>query len=70
MEENSRHFFIGNSILSPEWIAKVKTGGPYLILAEGVFMYLTETDVKELFTEFKVSWISQKLYVKLLTVTG
>jgi len=48
MEENSRHFFIGNSILSPEWIAKVKTGGPYLILAEGVFMYLTETDVKEL----------------------
>jgi len=48
MEENSRHFFIGNSILSPDWIAKVKTGGPYLILAEGVFMYLTETDVKEL----------------------
>jgi O-methyltransferase involved in polyketide biosynthesis len=48
MEENSRHFFIGNSILGPEWISKVKTGGPYLILAEGVFMYLTETDVKEL----------------------
>ena len=49
MEENSRHFFIGNSILSPDWIAKVKTGGPYLILAEGVFMYLTEPDVKYLF---------------------
>ena len=50
MEENSRHFFIGNSILSPDWISKVKTGGPYLILAEGVFMYLTEADVKELLT--------------------
>ena len=49
MEENSRHVFIGNSILSPDWIAKVKTGGPYLILAEGVFMYLTEPDVKDLF---------------------
>ena len=49
MEENSRHFFIGGSILSQEWINKVKTGGPYLILAEGVFMYLTEADVKELF---------------------
>jgi len=48
MEENSRHIFIGNSILSPDWISKVKTGGPYLILAEGVFMYLTESDVKEL----------------------
>ncbi len=49
MEENSRHTFIGNSILSPAWISKVKTGGPYLILAEGVFMYLTEPDIKELF---------------------
>jgi O-methyltransferase involved in polyketide biosynthesis len=48
MEENSRHLFIGSSILNPEWLVKVKTGGPYLILAEGVFMYLTETDVKEL----------------------
>jgi len=42
MGENSRHFFIGNSILNPEWLNIVKTGGPYLILAEGVFMYMTE----------------------------
>jgi O-methyltransferase involved in polyketide biosynthesis len=48
MEGNQRHFFIGDSILSQDWIANVKTGGPYLILAEGVFMYLTEKDVKEL----------------------
>lgn len=48
LEENSRHLFIGNSILSPELIAQVKTGGPYLILAEGLFMYLQEADVKEL----------------------
>lgn len=48
MEENTRHKFIGNSILSQEWISQVKTGGPYLILAEGLFMYLQEADVKEL----------------------
>ena len=48
MGENSRHFFIGNSILNPEWLNIVKTGGPYLILAEGVFMYMTEGDVREL----------------------
>jgi len=48
LEENSRHLFFGNSILSPELIAQVKTGGPYLILAEGLFMYLQEADVKEL----------------------
>ena len=49
MEENARHLFIGNSILSPEWMAQVKTGGPYLILAEGLLMYLNEADVNELF---------------------
>jgi O-methyltransferase involved in polyketide biosynthesis len=54
MKENSRHIFIGNSILSRDWISKVKTGGPYLILAEGVFMYLTETDVKELFSRIQI----------------
>ncbi len=50
MQENSRRRFIGCSILDPEWTKKVKTGGPYLILAEGVLMYLTEPDVKDLFS--------------------
>jgi len=50
MEENPRHFFIGRSILEKEWLAETKTGGPYLILAEGVLMYLTEADVRELFS--------------------
>ena len=36
------------SILNSEWLGIVKTGGPYLILAEGVFMYLKEDDVKNL----------------------
>jgi methyltransferase (TIGR00027 family) len=53
MEENSRHVFIGNSILNPEWIAKVKTGGPYLFLAEGLLMYLTEAAVRELFSSIQ-----------------
>ena len=48
MEENSRHFFIGTSVLNPDWFSVVKTGGPYLILAEGLFMYLTEPEVREL----------------------
>jgi O-methyltransferase involved in polyketide biosynthesis len=48
MQENSRRRFIGDSILNSEWTKLVKTGGPYLILAEGVFMYLTEPDVRDL----------------------
>jgi O-methyltransferase involved in polyketide biosynthesis len=48
MQENERHCFIEASVLDPEWIETVKTGGPYLVLAEGLFMYLTEPDVKKL----------------------
>lgn len=48
MNENSRRIFIEGSILNSEWLGIVKTGGPYLILAEGVFMYLKEDDVKNL----------------------
>jgi len=48
MQENERRHFIETSVLDPEWIEIVKTGGPYLVLAEGLFMYLTEPDVKEL----------------------
>lgn len=53
LEENSRHFFIGNSVINPDWISQVKKGGPYLILAEGLFMYLTEADVRELFNSIQ-----------------
>jgi O-methyltransferase involved in polyketide biosynthesis len=53
MEENDRHFFIGDSILNRDWIARVRSGGPYLILAEGVFMYLSDKDVKELLSMIK-----------------
>lgn len=38
MKENSRRVFIEGSILNPEWSRIVKTGGPYLILAEGVYV--------------------------------
>jgi O-methyltransferase involved in polyketide biosynthesis len=48
MKENTRRQFIAGSILDNAWTKIVKTGGPYLILAEGVFMYLTEPDVKDL----------------------
>ncbi len=49
MQENTRRQFLADSILNRGWTERVKTGGPYLILAEGVFMYLTEPDIKGLF---------------------
>ena len=49
MQETDRHRFIAASILDPSWVSSVKTKGPYLFLAEGVFMYLQEQEVKTLF---------------------
>jgi len=50
MEETERRHFISESILDPVWTKQITTKGPYLILAEGVFMYLTENEVKKLLT--------------------
>jgi len=48
MAENERRRFLEGSILDPFWIDRVKNNGPYLVLAEGVFMYLKEEDVRNL----------------------
>lgn len=48
MRESPRHRFIAGSILDEDWFGMIPSDGPYLILAEGVFMYLLEPDVKVL----------------------
>lgn len=48
LPETGRRRFLAGSILDHAWREKVKTGGPYLILAEGVFMYLRESEVRDL----------------------
>lgn len=53
MIETNRRQFIAGSILDPKWLEQVKPGGPYLTLAEGVFMYLMEQDVKDLLSLVK-----------------
>lgn len=53
MEESPRRHFISTSILDSGWINQVKTAGPYLVLAEGVFMYLKEEEVKSLLSMLK-----------------
>jgi len=53
MAESERRHFIAGSILNEDWTKQVATGGPYLILAEGVFMYLKEAEVKDLLAMIK-----------------
>lgn len=61
MNEGPRRHFISGSILDLGWVEKVKTGGPYLILAEGVFMYLKEEEVKSLLSMIKIGLRSAEL---------
>ncbi|MGA2113059.1 MAG: class I SAM-dependent methyltransferase [Anaerolineales bacterium] len=42
------YFLIGSSVMDPNFVDKVQTSGPVLILAEGLLMYLSEHEVKEL----------------------
>lgn len=48
--DTSRYQMIGSSILDYSWMdqIKIKPSQPILIYAEGVFMYLTEDEVKDL----------------------
>lgn len=47
--ENIRYHFIPSSVLDYNWIRTVsKHKGPFLFIAEGVFMYLKKQDVKSL----------------------
>lgn len=51
-EENDRRTHIAGSVLDDEWLETVRpTGGPYLIVIEGVLMYLSETEVRGLFAK-------------------
>jgi len=48
-EENERYHFISSSVLDHEWMSIVsKHEGPFLFVAEGVFMYLHREDVQSL----------------------
>ena len=48
--EEGRYHLLGCSVLEPAWqeAVRVHRGRPFLFLAEGVFMYFTETQVKSL----------------------
>jgi len=48
-EENDRYHFISSSVLDHEWMSMVaEHEGPFLFVAEGVFMYLNQEDVQSL----------------------
>jgi methyltransferase (TIGR00027 family) len=46
--ESERYRMIGSSVTDPQWLDDIPTGRPTLVVAEGLVMYLPESDVRQL----------------------
>jgi O-methyltransferase involved in polyketide biosynthesis len=55
-KETDRHRFIAKSALDPSWTDEIPKGGKTLIVAEGLCMYFTETEMKSLILIIKDSF--------------
>jgi methyltransferase (TIGR00027 family) len=61
-EENERYHFISSSVLDHEWMSIVaKHKGPFLFMAEGVFMYLNQEDVHSLILKLQSEFPGSEL---------
>jgi methyltransferase (TIGR00027 family) len=46
--EHGRYEMIGSSVTDPDWLTRMPGDRPVLVIAEGLLMYLTETEVRQL----------------------
>jgi len=60
--ESENYHMIGSSILDPSWIDRIKQKGPACIIAEGLFMYLEENELKKLFNEMQKCFSPGEIY--------
>lgn len=66
-EENERYHFISSSVLDHEWMSIVaKHKGPFLFLAEGVFMYLHQEDVQSLILKLQSEFPGTELVCEVV----
>ncbi|MCV7032047.1 class I SAM-dependent methyltransferase [Mycobacterium sherrisii] len=49
-EETERYRMIGSSVTDPHWVEQIPSGHPTLVVAEGLLMYVSESQVRALFT--------------------
>lgn len=53
LNEGDHYHFIAASVLDMPWMDRLDASVPYLFIAEGLFMYLSEQDVKGLVVELR-----------------
>ncbi|MEB3984208.1 class I SAM-dependent methyltransferase [Mycobacterium sp. 663a-19] len=65
--ESETYRMVGSSVTDPGWIDELPAGGPVLIVAEGLLMYLTPADITELLHRLLDRFDSGELLADLLS---
>jgi methyltransferase (TIGR00027 family) len=69
-DDHDRYRMIGSSVTDPEWLEQTPTGGPALVIAEGLLMYLTATEVRELLQRLTDRFNTGELLADLTQPSG
>jgi O-methyltransferase involved in polyketide biosynthesis len=68
--ESETYRMVGSSVTDPGWMDDLPVGGPVLIVAEGLLMYLTPADVSELLHRLVDRFDTGELLADLLSKWG
>lgn len=68
--ESATYRMVGSSVTDPGWLDELPAGGPVLIVAEGLLMYLTPADTTELLHRLLDRFDSGELLADLLSKWG
>jgi O-methyltransferase involved in polyketide biosynthesis len=68
--ETDTYRMVGSSVTDPGWLDELPTGGPVLIVAEGLLMYLTPADITELLHRLVDRFDTGELLADLMSEWG
>jgi O-methyltransferase involved in polyketide biosynthesis len=61
---------IGSSVTDPRWLEEIPADRPALVIAEGLLMYLSESDIRNLFSEIVDRFPSGQLIFDAISPLG
>jgi methyltransferase (TIGR00027 family) len=69
-DETTAYRMIGSSVADPTWLDQIPTGRPTLVVAEGLLMYLTEPEVRDLLARLTARFGSGEMLFDTLSPSG
>jgi O-methyltransferase involved in polyketide biosynthesis len=69
-DETDTYRMIGSSVTDPAWLDQIPTGRPTLVVAEGLLMYVTEREVRELLARLADRFGNGELLFDTLSPAG